>query len=132
MKLEQLLSEQGADPLTDKLNGRPLRAFINASLKKVGVEIIDSDTPCDVILERIYGIEDPDVQSKILERAVADLKGDTNYKKFSMYGAILLTVIVVGIFFDSVMGGHLSPEAIGILKTIATGIFKVLSLSLTT
>ena len=126
MKLEQLLSEQGTDPLTDELNGRPLRAFINASLKRVGGEPITPDTPCDVILERLYGIEDVNVQTTLLNRTVADLKGDTNYKRFSMYGAILLAVIVVGLVLT---GGHLSPEVIEALKSIALAILSIISTS---
>ena len=123
MKLEQLLSEQGTDPLTDELNGRPLRAFINASLKRVGIEPIVADTPCDVILERVYSIEDVDVQTTLLNRTVANLKGDSNYKRFSMYGALLLAVIVVGLV---VTGGHLSPEVIDALKSIALEILKLI------
>jgi hypothetical protein len=123
MKLEEFLSEQGTDPLTDELNGRPLRAFINANLKRVGSEPIDADTTCDVILERIYGIEDVDVQNTLLNRTVANLKGDSNYKRFSMYGAILLTVIVIGLI---VTGGHLSPEVIDALKSIALGIINLI------
>lgn len=123
MKLEQLLSEQGTDPLSDELNGRPLRAFINSNLKRVGLEPITPDTTCDVILERIYGIEDIDVQNTLLGRTVANLKGDSNYKRFSMYGAILLAMIVLGLV---VTGGHLSPEAIDALKTIATSILSLI------
>lgn len=123
MILEQLLSEQGADPLTDKLNGRPLRAFINANLKKLGVDPIEVSTPCDVILERIYSIDDQTVQSTLLNRTVANLKGDSNYKRFSMYGAILLAIIVIGLV---VSGGNLSPEVIDALKSIATGILNII------
>lgn len=123
MKLEQLLSEQGSDPLTDKLNGRPLRAFINANLKKAGIEPVLPDTPSDVILERIYGIEDTDVQTTVLERTVANLKGDSNYKRFSMYGAILLAMIVIGMV---VMGGQLSPEVIEALKAIGLAILNII------
>lgn len=123
MKLEEVLSEQGTEPLTDELNGRPLRAFINASLKRVGIEPITPDTPCDVILERIYSVEDIDVQTTLLNRTVANLKGDSNYKRFSMYGALLLAVIVVGLV---VTGGHLSPEVIDALKSIALEILKLI------
>lgn len=123
MKLEQLLSEQGVDTLTDELNGRPLRAFINATLKRVGTEPVTSDTPCDVILERIYGIEDVDVQNTLLNRTVANLKGDSNYKRVSMYGAILLAIIVVGLV---ITGGHLSPEVIEALKSIALAILSLI------
>lgn len=124
MKLEQLLSEQGTDPLSDELNGRPLRAFINANLKRVGFEPITPDTPCDIILERIYSIEDIDVQTTLLNRTVANLKGDSNYKRFSMYGAILLTIIVTGLV---AAGGHLSPEAIDALKSIAQSILNIIA-----
>lgn len=128
MKLEQLLSEQGTDPLTDELNGRPLRAFINASLKRVGLEPITPDTTCDVILERIYGIEDIDVQNTLLGRTVANLKGDSNYKRFSMYGALLLALIVIGLV---VTNGHLSPEAIDALKSIALSILNLIGANIT-
>lgn len=128
MKLEELLVEQGGDPLTDKINGRSLRAFINAKFKKLGIELLEVSTPCDVILERIYGIEDAEVQSAILNRTVANLKGDVNYKRFSMYAAIILMTIVVGLVLS---GGHLPPEAIDALKTIATAVVSLISLSST-
>ncbi len=126
MKLEQLLSDQGGDPLTDKLNGRPLRAFINANLKKVGIEPVEVSTPCDVILERIYSIEDPDIQAHVLEREVSALKGDKNYTKFSMYGAALIGIIVLGV---TIAGGHLSTEAIDALKQIGLAILNIISQS---
>lgn len=127
MNLGKLLEDQGGDPLTDRLNGRALRAFINASLKRVGAEPVDATTPSDVILERIYGIEDEDVQTKILDRKVAELSGDTNYKKLSAYGALILAGIVVALGIDGLTGGHLSPEAIDALKTIGSGIISMIS-----
>lgn len=127
MRLEQLLSDQGVDPLTDQLNGRALRAFINANLKRVGVEAVEVSTPSDVILERIYSIDNPDVQTKILERTVAELKGNSNYKKMSMYSAVALTAIVGMLFIDSIMGGHISPEAIEVVKTIVGGLLSILT-----
>lgn len=126
MKLEQLLSDQGGDPLTDKLNGRPLRAFINASLKKAGIEPVEVSTPCDVILERIYSIEDPDNQAHVLEREVSALKGDKNYSKFSMYGAMLIGVIVLGLVIN---GGQLSGETVEALKSIGLAILNIINQS---
>lgn len=132
MNLEKLLTDQGGDPLTDRLNGRSLRAFINANLKRVGAEPVEATTPSDIILERIYAIEDADIQTKLLERAVAELSGDTNYKRVLMYGSIIITAIVAALGIDGVTGGHLSPEAIDALKTIGSGIIQMITSSATT
>lgn len=132
MNLERLLTDQGSDPLSDKLNGPSLRAFINANLKRVGVEAVNATTPCDVILERIYSLEDSDVQKKLLERQVTELNSDTNYKRLSMYGSLILAAIVIVLGLDSVTGGNLSPEAIDALKTIGSGILQMISGSFTT
>lgn len=132
MNLERLLTDQGSDPLSDKLNGPSLRAFINANLKRVGVEAVTATTPCDVILERIYSLEDADVQKKLLERQVTEISSDTNYKRMSMYGALILASIVVVLGLDSVTGGHLSPEAVDALKTIGSGILQMISAGIAT
>lgn len=127
MNLEKLLTEQKGETLTDKLNGPALRAFINANLKRVGVEPVDTTTTCDVILERIYSIEDTDIQTKILERQISELNSDTNYKRLSMYGSLILAAIITVLGIDSVFGGNLSPEAIEALKMIGSGVIQILS-----
>lgn len=127
MTLEKLLTDHGSDPLPDKMNGPSLRAFINANLKRVGAEPVEKTTPCDVILERIYSIEDQDIQTKILERELSELNSDTNYKRISMYGALILASIVVVLGLDAAMGGHLSPEAIEALKVIGNGVIGMIS-----
>lgn len=129
MNLEKLLTDQGGDPLTDKLNGRSIRAFINASLKRVGAEPVDTSTPSDVILERIYSLEDEDVQTKLLMHQVAAVSGDTNYKRMLMYGSLILAGIVTVLGLNGIMGGELSPEAIDALKSIGTGILNVIATS---
>lgn len=127
MNLEKLLTDQGSDPLSDKLNGPSLRAFINANLKRVGAEPVDRNTSCDAILERIYSVEDYDVQTRILERTISELSSDTNYKRLSMYSALILAAIVVVLGIDASTGGTLSPEAIDALKTIGSGVINMLS-----
>lgn len=127
MNLEKLLIDQRGDPLTDALNGPSLRAFINANLKRVGVEPVDRTTPCDVILERIYSVEDYEVQTRILNRELSELNSDKNYKRLSMYSAIVLAAIVIVLGFDAATGGHMSPEAIEVLKTIGSGVISMIS-----
>lgn len=128
MNLEQLLSDQGRYPLDDRVNGAPLRAFINGRLKRLGVEAITPETPSDHILEVIYGLDDSTVQEQILNRPVAEIKGSLNFKRILAYSSVIITIIVL-CFFGYVIKGDtsLTAEEVDLIKSLGTGALNALS-----
>lgn len=127
MNLSELLAEQGELPLTDKVGGVTLRAFINASFKRVGVPAIDKNTPSEKILETIYGLDDDTVREQLLNKKVSDVKGSLNYKRILSITAVMVTVLVLGFFSYAVRGGEsLSSDEIDLIKAIGSGAFDLL------
>lgn len=128
MNLEILLSEQGTEPLDDSVNGAPLRAFINGRLKRLGIEAITKDTPSDKILETIYGIEDADVQTQLLNRPVSEIKGSLNYRRVMAYSAVIFTILILSFFVMVVKGDNqLTPEEVDMIKTLGSGAINAIS-----
>lgn len=127
MKLEQLLSDQGTEPLTNKVNGAPLRANINAVLKRAGLPAIDSSTPCEKILELIYSLEDESSRDQLLNRSTTEVKGSLNFKRILSATALIATFALV-IFFARVVKGDdpLTTDEIEMVKTISLGAFDLL------
>lgn len=129
MNLERLLAEQGRDPLTDKVNGVPLRALINATFKRLGLAPIDQTTPSEVILETIYGIEDETTRTNLLGKAVAEVKGSLNYKRLLAITALVATLATCGFFAWVVKGDTpLTAEEVDLIKTIGSGAFDFLKM----
>jgi len=128
MNLEQLLTEQGTNPLGDNLNGAPLRAFINGRLKRLGAEAITPDTPCDKILEIIYGIEDDGVQAQLLNRPVSEIKGSLNFRRVLAYSTVVVTVLVLSLFAYVIKGDTpLTSEEVDLIKSIGTSAFNAVA-----
>ncbi len=126
MTLEELLSDQATDPLDNKVNGAPLRAIINATFKRTGVQAIDATTPSDQILEAIYGLEDETVRDKLLARKVTEVKGALNFKRLLSVSALALTLILLLGFVRVVKGGDpLSADEVDMIKTIGLGAFDL-------
>lgn len=126
MTLEELLSDQGTEPLTNKVNGAPLRAKINASLKRAGVPAIDSTTPSEKILEAIYGLEDEAVRNQLLNTRTTEVKGSLNFKRILAASALVATFGLI-IFFTSVVRGNdpLTSEEIDLVKSIGLSAFDL-------
>lgn len=126
MTLEELLSDQGSAPLSNKVNGAPLRANINAAFKRAGVPVIDDTTPSDQILEAIYGLEDDIVRDKLLSKGVTEVKSVLNFKRVMSVTAIVLTLGLLLGFVRVVKGGDpLTAEEIDMIKTIGLGAFDM-------
>lgn len=126
MTLEELLSDQGSAPLSNKVNGAPLRANINAAFKRAGVPVIDATTPSDQILEAIYGLEDDIVRDKLLSKGVTEVKSVLNFKRVMSVTAIVLTLALLLGFVRVVKGGDpLTAEEIDMIKTIGLGAFDM-------
>lgn len=126
MTLEELLSDQGTEPLGHKVNGAPLRAYINAALKRDGVATIDETTSSDKILEAIYSLTDDDVRDKLLTRKVNEVKGILNYRRLMATTATVITFTLIIFFVRAVKGDEpLSAEEIDLIKTIGMGAFDV-------
>lgn len=127
MNLSELLAEQGSEPLTAKVNGVILRAFINANLKRVGVPAITKTTPSETILETIYGLDDESIRDLLLNKEVSEVKGFVNYKRILSFTAVCATVCVLGLFIWSAQSdGQLTVEETELIKTITHGIFNML------
>lgn len=127
MNLVEILAEQGELPLSDKVNGVILRAFINANFKRVGVPPIDKNTPSEKILETIYGLEDDTIRDSLLNKKVADVKTSLNYKRVLSITAVIATVLVLCVFALAVRGGQsLSSDEVDLIKAIGNGAFDLL------
>ncbi|ABY63056.1 virion structural protein [Pseudomonas phage 201phi2-1] len=126
MTLEELLSDLGTDPLSNKVNGAPLRASINAVFKKLGIPAIDQTTSSEVILEAIYGLEDETVKATLLGKRVSEAKGVLTLKRILMVTAIIGTIIAISVFTHVVRGDHpLTAEEIDLVKSIGGGAFDL-------
>lgn len=126
MNLETLLSEQGSNPLTDKVNGVTLRALINSNFKRLGLEPINATTPSESILETIYGIEDQTVKDILLNKQVAEVKGNQNFKRFLSFTAIIATIVAFAFFTWVVKGDTpLTAEEVDLIKSISHGVLDV-------
>jgi len=126
MTLEGLLSDLGTDPLSNKVNGAPLRASINAVFKKLGIPAIDQTTSSELILESIYGIDDETIKATLLGKRVSESKGILTIKRFLMITAIIGTILAIAGFTHVVRGDHpLTAEEIDLVKSIGGGAFDL-------
>lgn len=126
MTLEELLSDQGTDQLTSKVNGAPLRAHINAELKRAGVPTVDETTPSDKILEAIYSLDDETNRNKLLNRKVNVVKGVLNFRRLLSFSAIVATLILVITFTNVVKNDNpMTADEIDLIKTIGLGAFDL-------
>lgn len=126
MTLEEMLSDLGTDPLSAKVNGAPLRACINAELKRAGASPINAETPSDQILESIYGLNDEVARNKLLSRKVNEVKGILNFKRVMATTTLVITFALI-IFFTRVVRSDqpLTAEEIDLVKTIGMGAFEL-------
>lgn len=126
MTLEELLSDQGTDPLGNKVNGAPLRSLINAELKRAGVTPVDEATPSDKILEAIYSLDDETVRTKLLTRKVNEVKGILNFRRLMAITAVVATFILFITFATVVKGDKpLTADEIDLVKTIGISAFDL-------
>lgn len=132
MKLVEALTDLGNEPVSRLPNYRAVLAFLNASFKRAGMEIVQEIATSDVVLEQIYSMEDPVLQSLVLGHPITELKGATKFKNILVYSGGLLTMFFISMVIMSIIGGPLSPELIDLFKQLGLGlleIFKALAVS---